>query len=123
MAKISIVFGLLLIVLGVGTYLAAPEAQRSPTALIPSLAGILLTVLGAAALKPAIRKHAMHGAAMVGLLGFLASAGKFFSIVAKTGALPDTLKTIGMGGMMVLCLLFVVLCVKSFVDARRAGAV
>jgi hypothetical protein len=123
MAKIAIVFGLLLIVLGVGTYLAAPIETRSPTAIIfPGIAGVLLAICGVAAMSPGIRKHAMHAAAAVGLLGCLGAAGKLISVVISGGGLPSNLKLIGMGGMAILCGVFVALCVKSFIDVRKARA-
>ena len=59
----------------------------------------------------------MHGAATVGLLGFLGS----------TAMLPKTLKAeeinqlkvISQGGMAILCLIFVVMCIRSFIVARK----
>ena len=120
MAKIAIVFGGLLILLGVGTYLVAEQGHRSGTALIPSGVGLLIAVCGAIAMNPNARKHAMHVAAMFGTLGFLASVGRIVSTVVKSGALPDGLKIIGMGGMAILCGVFVALCVKSFIDVRKA---
>ncbi len=118
MADTSIVFGLLLSILGVSTYIGAPADHRSPTALIPTGVGVILVILGAVAKKEAYRKHAMHLAAMVGVLGFLAAAGRFFSVLFTGG---DVATTAGMSTatMAVLCGVFVALCVKSFIDARR----
>jgi len=120
MVKIAFVFGVLLILLGVGTYFVAETENRSPTALIPSVAGVLIAICGFVAANPNARKHAMHAAAMIGTLGFLAGVGGIVRVLAKTGTLPDGLKMVGMGGMALLCAVFVGLCVKSFVDVRRA---
>ena len=48
--------------------------DATPTALIPSGVGLVLVVLGAVA-EGRLRKHAMHAAAAVGVLGFLFGAG------------------------------------------------
>ena len=115
MAPVSIVIGLLLILVGVIPYLIHPV---SLTALIPAAVGALLAILGAIALSPAARKHAMHAAAMVGVLGFLAAVGRLVSTLAKGGT-PTALAGTSLGLMALLCGLFVLLCVRSFIHARR----
>jgi hypothetical protein len=126
---VSVVFGVLLIALGVwGRFggslglweplgLAAPE-QLSNTALIPAFVGAALVLLGLLAFKESWLKHAMHGAAMIGLLGFLAAAGRLVSSLITKG------KVEGVGGaslvlMTLLCAVFVGLCVNSFIQTRR----
>ena len=71
MAKLTIVVANILILMGVGGYIASDMV--SMTALIPAFIGAPLEVLGWLALAESRRKHAMHGAAMVALLGFLGS--------------------------------------------------
>jgi membrane-bound ClpP family serine protease len=117
-ADTSIVFGFLLAILGLWGFFGAPTDHRSPTALIPTAVGVVLVVLGALARKEALRKHAMHAAAVVGLLGFFAAAGRFLFKLFTDG---DVLSTAGLSTatMTALCGVFVVLCVKSFIDARR----
>ena len=116
MADTSIVFGILLAILGVYGFFTTH--MEHPTALIPTGVGVLLAILGAVAKKEAYRKHAMHAAAVVGVLGFLAGAGRFFYELSKG---MDVTGTAGMSTatMAVLCGVFVALCVKSFIDARR----
>ena len=125
MPYISIVFGLLLAALGAYTYSIAgidPEkGTKSITAAIPALPGILLVLLGGVALVESLLKHAMHAAATVGLLGFLAGAVFFGMQMAKGTPLGDT-KSIAGGGMAGLSLVFVILCVNSFIQARRRKA-
>jgi len=82
-AKLAIGFAVALIALGVGGYFAAAAEARSLTALIPAIAGGLLLICGLLAMNPAIRMHAMHGAAMVGLLGFLAPLGRLIPQAIK----------------------------------------
>jgi hypothetical protein len=48
------------------------------TALIPAFFGLPLVILGVLALQEGWRKHAMHAAVVVGLIGFLGGA---FSLV------------------------------------------
>jgi hypothetical protein len=117
-ADTSIIFGLLLAILGLWGYFGAPADHRSPTALIPTAEGVLLVVLGVLARKESLRKHAMHAAAAAGLLGFAAAAGRFLYKLFTDG---DVLNTAGLSTatMAALCGVFVVLCVKSFMEARR----
>jgi len=119
------VFGILLIALGVwgrfggdlGLWTPlgfAPPDHLSGTALIPAYVGAALVVFGLLALKESLLKHAMHGAAMIGLLGLAASLGRLIA----TGNVK------GIGGvslvvMAILCGVFVALCVNSFIQARR----
>ncbi len=120
MANTAMLFGGLLIALGIAGYVGTGMA--SPTALIPSVFGVLLTIAGWIARDESRRKHAMHGAAMAGLLGFLGSASGLVELPALLGgeaARPAAV--ISRSAMAVLCLIFVVLCVRSFIDARRSG--
>ena len=125
MPAVSVAFGLLLIALGVWGYWGgalglwepwglAPPERLSGTALIPAYVGAALVVLGLLAFKERLLKHAMHGAAMVGLLGLLAAIGR----VAATGKISGV-GGVSLMGMMVLCAVFVALCVHSFIQARR----
>jgi hypothetical protein len=121
--QLTIVFGGLLIALGLVPYFAAVAgmlgSRASVTALIPAVAGVLLVLLGALARRPGARKHAMHGAAMVALLGFLAPVGRLAGVAAK-GTLSLNAAVVSQVLMAVLCGVFLVLCVRSFIAARRA---
>lgn len=123
MPVVSIIFGGLLIALGAWAFNASElEGWRKATALIPAAAGGLLAVCGVIALKESLLKHAMHAAATVGLLGFLAAAGRFLPKAISQGVDTTDVATMSTGGMMVLCLVFVGLCVNSFIQARRRRA-
>ena len=121
MPIITIVYGSLLILLGLAGYLGSDRS--SLTALIPLLFGIPLETLGVVALtKPATRKHVMHAAVTVALLGFLGTAKSLMK-------LPDLLQGLPMERpaavaaqciMATLSLIFIALCVRSFVAARRS---
>jgi hypothetical protein len=115
---VSIVFGGALIALGVWGYTATDA--KSVTALIPAFVGGALALLGLLALlKEGLLKHVMHAAAMIGLLGALAAAGRFVPKVVKDGLDTNDPATISTGGMTLLCAAFVGLCVNSFIQARR----
>jgi len=112
MPRISVVVGALLIVQGVGFY--AATASKSPTALIPAAIGLPILVLGFLAFKPSVRKHAMHGAVMLGMLGLLAATARIVTAGMNVSPAGASLSI-----MVLLCGGYVALCIKSFVDARR----
>lgn len=117
MPRITISIGILLVLLGLGMFLVT--GQKSVTALIPAFFGLPLTFLGLAGLKDGWRKHAMHGATLVALLGFL---GALTRPIQKTfaGELPEiSTAFVSQLVMALLCGTLVILAVKSFVDARR----
>ncbi len=99
----------------------ALNGSASLTALIPAIFGVLLIAFGVAARsRENLRKHLMHGAVLVGLLGFLATASSFFKIQAlSAGTAERPAAVVSQLVMAVICLVFVILCVKSFIDARR----
>jgi hypothetical protein len=127
MAFNTIVCGLMLVVIGYFGYAnATPDAETgkvSPTALIPAFFGGVLVLLGLLAHADKLRKHAMHLAAVVGLLGFV---GGFMPLIRQQSkGLPlDPTAPAARNGLLMslICLVFVVLCVKSFIDARKARA-
>jgi hypothetical protein len=132
MAKVSIAFGVILILLGVGAYgLAAAgvigDGRASPTALIPAAIGLVLTILGAiGAAKPNLNKHVMHGAVLVGLLGLIGTVGGIVKLIRyATDSLPPDAPVrvsawVTQSIMAVLMVIFVAMCVRSFIAARRA---
>ena len=107
--------GTLLIVVGLAGYLLSENAGPV-TALIPAIPGVLLIVCGLVArTSAAALKHAMHAAAGVGLLGFLAAVGALIARWSGEFGLAQAMQT----AMAVICGGFVALCVKSFRDARK----
>ena len=120
MPIVTIVTGSLLSVLGILGYVFSES--HSLTALIPLAFGTLLETCGALALRPAFKKHAMHVAALLALLGIAGSFTGFFNFLKLiTGSLvarPLAAQT--QSAMFVICLVFLGLCVRSFRDARAA---
>jgi hypothetical protein len=96
----------------------------SVTALIPAAFGLLLVVFGALALDDKRRKLAMHIAVTVGLLGFLGTVSGLFQLPAllSGGAVQRPGAVISKSIMAVLMAVYVAMCVKSFIDARRKRA-
>ena len=109
-------FGLILIVLGIASYMLT--GRSSVTALIPALFGAVLVVCALIARRESARKHAMHAAVAVGLLGALASLARGIPAALSGGAArPAVLSQLIMG---VLLLIYVALGVQSFIAARKA---
>ena len=78
-----------------------------------------LILCGLLALKESMLKHAMHAAAMLGVLGFLAAAGRLGMVAAKGGLDLSKLGPQSLLAMTGICAVFVALCVRSFIAARR----
>jgi FtsH-binding integral membrane protein len=119
--RVAVVIGLLLVAVGVIAWLASGGPSASPTALIPAVIGVIVLVAGLLAGRGGeARKHAMHAAAAVALLGALGSIGQ---LVASPSAGSDNAEVATVAGVLnlLLCTAFVVLAVRSFVAARRAG--
>ena len=121
MAKLTIVFGILLIALGATAFVLL---GHHPHTLIPAAFGLLLAIFGALANSPDPKRRMlfMHIAVTVGLLGFLGTIPGIIGIIKMAAgqavARPDAAKVQAIMGT--LCLIFVLLCVRSFIAARRA---
>lgn len=120
MPVLAIVYASLLILLGVGGYILTDAA--SVTALIPAFLGGAVLIAGLVALKDKFCKHAMHAATLLALIGLAGTApglAKLFSLIAG-GELERPEAVISQSIMALLSLAFFGLCLKSFIDARRA---
>lgn len=119
MAKLSITYGIIFILMGLYSYFGI--SSESITALIPAFFGIPMLILGWLGLNEKYLKHSMHGAAVLTLLGFAGTVGgliKFFKMLG--GAEMERPAAVTVQAIMaVLCLLFLIFAVKSFIDARR----
>lgn len=118
MPSTAIAFGRILILIGILGYgYGLTTTNASLTALIPAIFGIVIMVLGhVAKAKDNLRKHLMHAAVLVALLGFLASAGRLLSKISEFKVSAASLSQIAMA---IACLIFVILCVRSFINARK----
>lgn len=122
MPSTSIICGVLLILVGIIGYVyGMMNGNASMTAFIPAVFGLVIAILGFFALtKENLRKHIMHFLMLVGLLGFLIPAGR---LLMKFSDLSLSAAVVSQLAMALICLVFVILGVKSFIDARRSGAV
>jgi hypothetical protein len=116
-ANITIVIGLILIALGLGGYFGT--GTSSVTALIPAFFGGPILLLGVLALKESLRKHAMHAAVMIGLLGFLGAIVRVVQVL-MAGEIKLPIAFAMTCATAVVCGVFVALCVRSFIQARKA---
>lgn len=117
MDKVAIAIGLLLVILGVGGF--AGSEHHAPTALIPAYIGAVLAILGVVvAAKPAARKHAMHAAAAITLIGGAMAGWRL--VKALSAGTATHLQLLSFVGTTALCFLFVILAVRSFIAARKA---
>ena len=124
LAKVTIVVGALLVILGLAAYFGMQEpGARSMTAMIPAFFGLPLAVLGLVAqAKPQTRKHTMHAAAALGTLGVLGTApGVIKALKWMGGTTPARPAAVQVQVVMfAVCVVFVALCVRSFIAARKA---
>ena len=118
MPSITIALGAALVILGLGGYVLTGAV--SLTALIPAAFGLVIALAGLLARDERKRKHAMHAAVLVALLGFLGTIRGLLQIggvFAGTAARPAA--TVSQTLMALLTLGYIVMAVRSFVRARR----
>jgi hypothetical protein len=115
----AIRFGYLLIVVGIIGYgYGWANGNVSITALIPAFFGLVLHLLGYFSAKmEGARKVLMHIAVVVGIVGFITPLGR---ILSKINEISISAAFISQVAMSLICLAFVVLCVMSFINARKA---
>jgi uncharacterized membrane protein len=126
MAKVTLVFAVLLAALGLAGYLGTGSIHF--TALIPLWFGLALGLGGFLAISPSEsrRKLFMHINVTVALLGFIGAtveAVRGYVHATSAGMPPDQIALASKVTMAVLLLIYVVMCVRSFIAARRSGKV
>ena len=124
MARLTIFFGIVLILLGLLSFMNT--GHQHPTSLIPSAIGIILAICGALARTTDLKQRglAMHIAATVGLLGFLGTAKSSVDYIRMESGMQvkSVIATEEKAATAVLLLVFTIFCVRNFVQARRARA-
>ena len=134
MAKVTLVFAVLLVALGLIGYVGT--GSQHVTALIPTWFGVALALFGLLAMHPSEsrRKLFMHLSVTIGLLGLIGGAVEIirsFVAASRTAAPIPGSHLVAINGVALaskltmtgLLLLYVILCVRSFIAARRARKV
>lgn len=119
MPTLSIIFGIILITIGLIGYFGL--GAQSITALIPAFFGLPVTILGILGLNESKLKVTMHIASVLMLLGFLGTIGGLVKFIGMIGGnqveRPEAVTVQAI--MSILCLIFLIFAVKSFIEARR----
>jgi len=116
-AKTTMVFGVLLAILGVAFFVVTGSVHK--TALIPLWFGLGLLLCGVLANSdnPKKRMAWMHIAVTIGLVGFIFPAARSIGALVHGKPMGPALEE--QLAMAVLCLVFTAMCVRSFIAARR----
>ena len=119
MPTLSIILGIILIIMGLFGYFGL--GSQSITALIPAFLGLPVTLLGILGRQEKYLKLTMHINSVLMLLGFLGTVRgliKFFRMLS--GAQLEIPEAVTVQAIMsILCLVFLIFAVKSFIDARK----
>lgn len=121
MHNLTYAIGAILTVVGVIAYVGTGAV--SITALIPTFVGLLLLICALLAHKTRLRRHAIHAAlvlALLGAAGSLMNVAKLGDLLAGTAERPAAIVVSTI--MFLLLLLFIAAGVRSFVAARRDPA-
>ena len=119
MSSTTLAFAFAYLLLGIGGFVLTGSTHK--TALIPCVFGVLFLIFGLLARKDNLRKHVMHAAVLIALLAFLGTARslphlpELFNGTAEKPAAIIT-QSLNAG----LSLLYIILAVRSFIQARRA---
>ena len=125
MPNLTIGVAVILSLIGLFGYFGAKSDHPSMTALIPLFFGLALAVCGVMARRVAARKQAMHAAATIGLVGFVAAAWRGISklsMAISDDPAIDNRPTRMVLLMALVCLIYVVLSIGSFIAARLRRA-
>lgn len=113
--------GIILIVVGVVAWLAA--GADSPTALIPAALGLLLLVLGVVARRESARRHAIHAAMLVAIIGIAGTAMNLGDLPQLfSGDAERPLAIIASAVTALALLIYLVMGIRSFIAARQSSA-
>jgi len=124
MPKVSIFFGLILILIGLVGYFGALaglfSTGASPTALIPAALGLIVVICGVIGLKSEkARKHAMHVVAVIALLGILGTVTGLLKLPALfAGDAERPVAIIAQSLTAITSLVLFGFCFQSFLKAR-----
>ncbi len=120
MTTITRAIGAVLIAVGLVAYLGT--GAESVTAAAPAALGLLLLVFGILAGREHLHQHMIHAALVVALLGLVASAMPLAELPALLGGgeVERPAAVLASTAMALLCLVYLVLGIRSFAAARRS---
>ena len=119
MPRITVVFALVYIALGLAGFFLTGAAQ--PTALIPAFIGVVLLVLGLLGRNEKLRMHVMHAALLIGLLALLGTARSLLKLPAAFDGTAERPEAVfAQAATAVLSVVYLAVGVRSFIAARRA---
>ena len=119
MSSATIVFGFAYLILGISGFVLTGSVHK--TALIPCVFGVLFLVFGLLGRKESLRKHVMHVAVLIALLAFLGTARApthLPELFNGTAEKPASIITQSLNAGF--SILYIILAVRSFIQARRA---
>lgn len=123
LAKVTVAVGAGLVVLGIIGFVGS--GASSVTALIPSVFGAVLAVVGVLAERTDMRMVWMHVAVVLAVVGILGSAmglAELPALVTGDTSVERPWAVAAQSIMAVVLIVYLVLAVRSFVAARRSGA-
>lgn len=122
LVRITLIVGMILVGIGIGGYTGT--GRTSVTALIPAFLGLPMVLIGIAAERAGERgrMHLMHGAVLLGLLGFLGTVASLPKAVRlfSGGAVDRPTAVKLQSATCIISAVYVALCVRSFIQVRRA---
>jgi hypothetical protein len=117
----TLAYGSFLVLLGLASYFLT--GRQSVTALIPSFFGLVVLPMGLLALtKPTHKRHFLHVAAALSLLGIAGTFKGFIRFFKMLGG-EEVLRpeaTTAQASMCLISLIYLAFCIRSFVAARMA---
>ena len=119
MSSTTLAFAFGYLVLGIAGFVLTGSTHK--TALIPCIFGFLFLVFGFLARKDNLLKHVMHAAVLIALLAFLGTSRSLShlpELLNGTAEKPAAIITQSLNAG--LSLLYIILAVRSFIQARRA---
>jgi len=121
MPVFTILFGIALMAIGIGTYIGAGESASLSSFILQMILGLLALGLGVGSIvKQEHRKHLIHGAILLAALGVLVPTIRFAVYLIQEMEREQQMNLIRMVLTVAVSAAYVYTAVQSFRAARRA---